>query len=96
MAGGEAALAWSDPTGRFGVMGGAGATSLNPRFQVGFVNGNGLPDNTKVEPLSSVVRPSLFAGGYFALLDRVDINAQVYDVPADRTVFRVGGSIRLR
>ena len=96
MVGGEAALAWSDPTGRFGVMGGAGVTSLNPRFQVSFVNGNGLPDNTKVEPVTSVTRPAVFAGGYFALLDRVDVNAQVYDVPKDRTVFRVGGSIRLR
>ncbi len=73
---------------------GAGYTSLKPRFQVGYVDANGVVDNARV--MVNLTRISLFGGGSYALGGRSALTFEVYSVPEDVTTVRVGGSFALR
>lgn len=92
----EGALAFGVPGGRGGAYLGAGATSLDPKFQVGFTSQDGAVDTTRVEPERRIIRPALMAGGWVRALQRLDLGLQLYSVPADLTVVRAGASFRLR
>lgn len=94
--GGEGALTFGGPTGRAGAYVGAGATSLNPRFQAGFTSQDGAVDTTRVEPVERVIRASLLGGAWVRTVSRLDLGFQVYSVPKDLTVARVGASFRVR
>ena len=94
--GGEAALAFGAPGGRIGAYLGGGATSLNPKFQVGFTSQDGAVDTTRVEPSGRVIRPVFLAGGWVQPISRIDLGVQLYSVPADLTVVRVGANFKIR
>lgn len=94
--GGEAALSFGLPAGRVGAYVGAGATSLNPKFQVGFTDQDGAVDTSRVEPVERVIRASLLGGAWVRPVPRLDLGLQLYSVPSDLTVARVGVSYRLR
>jgi hypothetical protein len=94
MWGGEAALgAWS-PGRRVGLFVGGGLTWLRPRFQVGFTDGNGTVDTTRVEV--NLTRGSVFGGATLRATSRLDLSAQVHSVPADVTTWRLAADWRLR
>jgi len=95
MFGGEISAGFS-PQGTLSFYGGLGANRIDPHFQVGFTNGNGFTDETQVVLNSPVTRLTLF-GGLTAILGRIfDVGAQVYSVPADATLFRLMGGLRIR
>ncbi len=96
MFGGEVAAGFIPGNGGLSFYGGAGANRLSPHFQVGFTDGNGNIDMTQVELEKPLTRATLF-GGVTAVLRQVfDLGAQVYSVPADVTLFRIMGGIRVR
>ncbi|HEV7388494.1 MAG TPA: hypothetical protein VGN73_07785 [Gemmatimonadaceae bacterium] len=96
MFGGEVAAGFAPGDGGLSFYGGLGANRIDPHFQVGFTNGNGDVDQTQVQLESPVTRAALF-GGFTAVFHRIlDIGAQVYSVPADATLFRLMGGIRIR
>lgn len=74
--------------GRLGLYGGAGMNSLAPRFQVGFTDGAGVVDRTRVEV--DLTRAAFFAGADWRLRGMVSATAQLYAVPEDVTLFRLG------
>jgi hypothetical protein len=76
--------------------GGLGANQMDPHFQVGFTDGNGQPDRTKVQLENPVIRVSLTAGAAARVGARFDLGAQVYSVPQDVTTFRIQGGINFR
>lgn len=80
--------------GRLGVYAGGGVTRLEPRFQVGFRDGNGALDQTRIRV--SLTRGSLFGGATYRLGGGVDLSAQLYSVPADATTWRFAAAYRLR
>ena len=67
---------------------GGGVNWLAPRFRVGFTDGNGLVDNTRVEV--DLRRAAWFTGGSWRVLGPWSATGQVYGVPADVTLFRLG------
>jgi hypothetical protein len=73
---------------RLGVYGGAGVNWLEPRFQVGFTDGTGFVDRTRVEV--DLTRAALFAGAEWRLRGVVSATAQLYAVPEDVALFRLG------
>jgi hypothetical protein len=81
--------------GRLGLYAGGGYTWLAPRFRVGFdVTGpNGYQDRTRVEV--DLTRASVFGGATYGLAGIWSATAQVYSVPADVTLFRLGATARL-
>ncbi|HEY3134081.1 MAG TPA: hypothetical protein VGJ47_05570 [Gemmatimonadaceae bacterium] len=96
MFGGEVAAGFAPGDGGLSVYGGIGANRIDPHFQVGFTDGNGNVDMTQVELKSPEIRAALF-GGVTAVFRRVlDVGAQVYSVPADVTLFRLMGGVRVR
>ncbi|HST06649.1 MAG TPA: hypothetical protein VLJ83_00665 [Gemmatimonadaceae bacterium] len=96
MLGGEIAAGFAPGTGGLSFYAGAGANRIDPHFQVGFTDANGVVDRTQVELTDPVVRPAVF-GGVTAVVHRIlDLGAQVYSVPADATLFRLMGGIRIR
>ncbi|HJQ11255.1 MAG TPA: hypothetical protein VJ840_09515 [Gemmatimonadaceae bacterium] len=96
MFGGEAAVAFAPANGAISLYAGAGANRIDPHFQVGFTNANGVVDQTEVELTEAVVRATIF-GGMTVVLGRIfDVGAQVYSVPADATLFRIMGGLRFR
>jgi len=96
MFGGEVAAGFTPGNGGLSFYGGAGANRISPHFQVGFTDGNGNVDMTQVELEKPLTRATLF-GGVTAVLRQVfDLGAQVYSVPADVTLFRIMGGIRVR
>ncbi|MFL5509987.1 MAG: hypothetical protein ACJ79J_10400 [Gemmatimonadaceae bacterium] len=96
MFGGEISAGFAPGNGGISFYGGLGANRIDPHFQVGFTNGNGDVDQTQVELESPVTRGALF-GGFTAVFGRIlDLGAQVYSVPADATLFRLMGGIRIR
>jgi hypothetical protein len=96
MFGGEVAAGFAPGTGKISFYAGAGANRIDPHFQVGFTDANGVVDRTQVELDSPLVRPAVF-GGVTAIVRRIlDVGAQVYSVPADATLFRLMGGIRFR
>jgi hypothetical protein len=94
MAGLEGALAAHRGGGRLGVYAGGGVTWLEPRFQVGFRDGNGALDQTRIRV--SLTRATVFGGATYRLGRAVDLSAQVYSVPVDATTFRFAAAYELR
>jgi hypothetical protein len=92
----EAALITASPVRGMGAYIGAGATYFAPEFQVNFTFQDGVNrDTTRVVP-ERVTRAVLMAAGWFRPMSRLDLGLQLYSVPADLTVLRAGGSLRLR
>jgi hypothetical protein len=79
---------------RLNLYGGGGVNWLAPRFRVGFTSGNGLVDNTPVEV--DLRRVAWFAGGSWRVARQWAATGQVYGVPEDVTLFRLGvmGALR--
>lgn len=84
----EAMLSRTMLADRLGVYGGAGMNWLRPRFQVGFTDGTGFVDRTRVEV--DLTRATLFAGAEWRLRGMVSATAQLYAVPEDVALFRLG------
>ncbi|MEO8909003.1 MAG: hypothetical protein ABI408_02085 [Gemmatimonadaceae bacterium] len=96
MFGGEIAAGFAPGAGGISFYGGAGVNRIDPHFQVGFTDGNGVVDRTQVELDSPLVRPAVF-GGITAIARQIfDVGAQIYSVPADATLFRLMGGVRFR
>ena len=96
MLGAEIAAGFAPGTGGLSFYAGAGANRIDPHFQVGFTSANGIVDHTQVELTNPLIRPAVF-GGVTAVVRRIlDVGAQVYSVPADATLFRLMGGIRIR
>jgi hypothetical protein len=87
MFGAEGALALGGG-GRFSAYGGGGVNWLRPHFQVGFVDGAGNVDHTKVEV--DLTRGAFFGGVTARLVRSLRVSAQLYDVPTDATTWRFG------
>ena len=75
---------------------GAGANRIDPHFQVGFTDRNGIVDETQVELKEPLVRATVFGGVTAVVRSILDVGLQVYSVPADATLFRLMGGIRFR
>lgn len=75
-------------SGRLDLYAGGGVNWLAPRFRVGFTDGNGLVDSTRVEV--DLQRAAWFAGGSWRVIGPWSATGQVYGVPADVTLFRLG------
>ncbi|MGQ0538112.1 MAG: hypothetical protein ACT4R6_04130 [Gemmatimonadaceae bacterium] len=71
---------------------GAGYTSLRPRFQVGFQEGSGAFDNTKIAV--DLNRIALFGGAALKVSATIALTAELYSVPEDVTTVRVGATWR--
>jgi len=96
MFGGEIAAGLAPANSGISFYVGAGANRIDPHFQVGFTDSNGNVDMTQVELRDPLTRATIF-GGVTAVLRRIlDVGAQVYSVPADVTLFRIMGGIRIR
>ncbi|HEY1951631.1 MAG TPA: hypothetical protein VGG76_02400 [Gemmatimonadaceae bacterium] len=96
MFGAEVAAGFAPGTRGLSFYAGAGANRIDPHFQVGFTDGNGVVDQTQVELRNPIVRPAVF-GGVTAVVKRIlDVGAQVYSVPADATLVRLMGGISIR
>ena len=80
--------------GRGELYAGGGVNWLAPRFRVGFTDGTGYVDTTRVEV--DLRRTALFAGGSWRLLGRWAATGQIYSVPEDVTLVRLGvlGTVR--
>ncbi|MFL5562746.1 MAG: hypothetical protein ACJ79K_14845 [Gemmatimonadaceae bacterium] len=79
--------------GRLGLYAGGGYTWLAPRFRVGFNDANGFQDRTRVEV--DLQRAAVFGGATYRLAGIWSATAQVYSVPVDVTLFRLGATARL-
>ena len=96
MFGGEFAAGFAPGDGPFSFYGGVGANRIDPHFQVGFTDANGVVDQTQVQLDGPVTRAAVF-GGITGVFRRIfDLGAQVYSVPQDATLFRLMGGIRIR
>jgi len=96
MFGGEISAGFTPGDGPFSFYGGVGANRIDPHFQVGFTDANGNVDMTQVELQNPEIRAALF-GGVTGVFRRIlDVGAQIYSVPADATLFRLMGGIRVR
>jgi len=94
MVGGEGALALASRGGHWSFYAGGGVTRLTPRFQVGFTDGFGGVDTTKVNV--NLTRGAAFGGVTAHVTHAVDLSVQIYSVPADVTTFRFGAGYKLR
>lgn len=92
VAGVEAAIAGSGGPLRW--YGGAGYSSIRPRFQVGFTGLDGSVDNTRVKV--DLNRLSAFGGVSLSMTRALELSAQLYSVPDDATTGRAGLSWRVR
>ena len=79
--------------GKLGIYAGGGITWLAPRFRVGFSDARGFVDRTRVEV--DLRRVAVFGGGTYHLAGIWSATAQVYSVPVDETLFRLGATARL-
>jgi hypothetical protein len=95
MFGGEVAAGFAPGSRGISFYAGAGATRIDPHFQVGFTDANGNVDRTQVELRSPVVRATVFGGITAAVRQIFDVGAQIYSVPADATLFRIMGGIHI-
>lgn len=84
------------PLSVFGFYLGAGANQIDPHFQVGFTNGQGGVDQTKVQLDNPVTRLTLTGGTTAHVRNNIDLGAQIFSVPQDVTTFRVGAGITFR
>ncbi|GAC1653881.1 MAG: hypothetical protein NVS4B3_17320 [Gemmatimonadaceae bacterium] len=80
--------------GRVDVYGGAGLAAMRPRFRVGFTDGLGGVDTTRVE--ADMTRASVFTGFAWHLVPTVQVSAQLYSVPSVLTTVRVAVVYALR
>jgi hypothetical protein len=96
MFGADVAAGFSPGTRGISFYGGAGANRIDPHFQVGFTPTNSPPDMTQVELEKPLIRAAIFGGLTAVFRQSLDIGAQVYSVPADVTLFRLMGGIRIR
>lgn len=96
MFGGEVAAGFDPGVRGISFYGGAGVNRIDPHFQVGFTDLNGNVDITQVELQKPVNRAAIFGGVTAVLRQILDMGAQVYSVPADATLFRLMGGIRVR
>ncbi|MFL5469503.1 MAG: hypothetical protein ACJ8AE_06915 [Gemmatimonadaceae bacterium] len=96
MFGGEIAAGFAPGDRGISFYGGTGANRIDPHFQVGFTDANGNVDVTQVQLDKPVVRAAVFGGITAVLRQILDVGAQVYSVPADATLFRLMGGIRIR
>jgi hypothetical protein len=78
--------------GRLGLYAGGGVTWLAPRFRVGFTDGRGFVDRTRVEV--DLTRASVFGGAAYHATSIWSATAQIYSVPSDVTLLRIGGAAR--
>lgn len=91
--GAEAMLATALMNGRLGLYGGGGVNVLEPRFQVGFTDGDGIVDDTRVEV--ELTRAAYFTGLDWRTSAIWSATAQLYLVPQDVALFRVGAAATL-
>jgi hypothetical protein len=96
MFGGEIAAGFAPGVRGLSFYGGAGVNRIDPHFQVNFTNGNGSTDLTQVELEKPLNRAAIFGGITAVFRQILDVGAQVYSVPADATLFRLMGGIRIR
>ena len=84
------------PLSAFGFYAGVGANQIDPHFQVGFTNGQGGVDNTKVQLDNPVTRLTLTGGVTGHAQNGIDFGAQIFSVPQDVTTFRIGAGFTFR
>lgn len=96
MFGGDVVAGFAPEIRGISFYGGAGANRINPHFQVGFTPTGSPPDRTQVELEKPLIRATIFGGLTAVFRQSLDLGAQVYSVPADVTLFRVMGGIRIR
>jgi hypothetical protein len=96
MFGGDIAAGWAPANSGISFYAGAGANRIDPHFQVGFTDSNGNVDETQVELRSPLTRATVFGGVTTVFRQILDVGAQVYSVPADVTLFRIMGGVRIR
>lgn len=96
MLGAELVAGIAPPTGRFSYYVGAGVNRIDPHFQVGFRDGTGHMDSTRVQLESPLIRGTVLAGVTARWLSRLDLGLQLYSVPGDATTFRINGGWRSR
>jgi hypothetical protein len=96
MFGGDIAAGIAPGNGPFSFYGGLGANRIDPHFQVGFTSTNAGVDTTRVELENPIVRAALFGGASGVFRRIFDVGVQIYSVPADVTLFRLMGGIRIR
>ena len=96
MFGGDIAAGFAPGNRGISFYGGAGANRIDPHFQVGFTPTNSPPDRTQVELEKPLIRAAIFGGLTAVFRQSLDLGAQVYSVPADVTLFRLMGGIRIR
>ena len=78
---------------RLDLYAGGGVTWLAPRFRVGFTDATGYYDRTRVEV--DLRRFAAFGGAAYHLAGIWSATAQLYSVPVDVTLFRLGATARL-
>jgi hypothetical protein len=93
LAGVEGSITWRRGDRLAGYLG-AGFTSLRPRFRVGFQHTDGVYDSTRV--LVDLERVSAMAGIRYRLSSLAALTGELYAVPEDVVLVRVGGGWRLR
>jgi hypothetical protein len=91
MFGGEVSVGFAPGVRGISFYGGTGVNRIDPHFQVGFTS-----DMTQVELQKPLNRATIFGGVTAVLRQILDVGAQVYSVPADATLFRLMGGIRIR
>lgn len=96
MFGGEVAAGFATGVRGMSLYGGTGVNRIDPHFQVGFTDLNGIADRTQVELNKPAYRAAIFGGVTVVLRQILDVGAQLYSVPADATLFRLMGGIRIR
>ena len=96
MFGGEVAAGFAPGVRGISFYGGTGVNRIDPHFQVGFTPAGSTPDMTQVELQKPLYRATIFGGVTAVLRQILDVGAQVYSVPADATLFRLMGGIRIR
>ena len=84
------------PNNPLSIYGGIGMNRIDPHFQVGFTDGTGSVDNTKVQLDSPLTRIALTIGATARTSSRIDFGAQLYSVPQDVTTVRVHAGITFR
>ena len=96
MFGGEVAAGFATGVRGMSLYGGAGVNRIDPHFQVGFTDLNGVADRTQVELNKPAYRAAIFGGVTAVVRQILDVGAQLYSVPSDATLFRLMGGIRIR
>ncbi|HSA56940.1 MAG TPA: hypothetical protein VLE53_14610 [Gemmatimonadaceae bacterium] len=93
IAGLEAALTWRRGE-RLAGYAGAGFSILRPRFQVGFQPSGGAYDSTRV--VVDLDRLTAMAGVRYGISRGAFVTGELYAVPEDVVLVRLGAGVRLR